>query len=75
MDSSILFNKFDNLPDFAKKEILDFIDYLSDKYGNKSKEPQKAKEFNFDWEGAISDYSKQYTSLELQKKANEWRSI
>jgi Protein of unknown function (DUF2281) len=26
-----------------------------------------------DWAGALRDYRAQYTSLELQKKASEWR--
>ena len=31
------------------------------------------KPLNLKWAGALKDYKKEFTSLELQKKALEWR--
>jgi hypothetical protein len=33
----------------------------------------KGGKFKFDWEGGLSDLKEQYTSVELQHKALEWR--
>ncbi len=51
-----------------RQEVLDFAQYLL----SKRKKP-KRKKFKMDWAGALSEYRDQYTSLELQKKALEWR--
>ena len=37
----------------------------------RSKGPQGRP--TFDWAGALKEYRDQYTALELQKKALEWR--
>lgn len=39
----------------------------------KSKRKKEKGKLLQDWAGAIRDYKEQYTSLELQKKALEWR--
>ncbi len=79
MDSTILINSFQKLPLSAQQEVLDFIEFISKKYmGNKEtnkKKSVKTQKFKFEWEGAISEYNKQYTSVELQHKASEWRGI
>ncbi len=74
MDTVILLNKFQNLPDFAQKEVADFVDYISKKYSTRRKSLAKNNNLKFEWEGAIADYSNQYTSVELQHKAKEWRN-
>lgn len=69
MEAEILINKFQNLPESAKKELIDFLDFLSSRYNKK----QKAKKgsFSFDWEGRLKDLNE--TSVELQHNANQWR--
>ena len=74
MDTVILLSKFQKLPEFAQKEVADFIEYISNKYSKKKRNTTKNNELTFEWEGAISDYSDQFTSVELQHKANEWRN-
>lgn len=61
--------KLDELPINLKREVLDYIEFLLQKYG---KEEKKVK-FKFDWEGGLSNLKKKYTSVELQHKALEWR--
>ena len=58
-----------NLPPDLQKEVEDFIQFLL----NKQKKRKPAKKLRQDWAGALKDYRDKYTSLELQKKALEWR--
>jgi hypothetical protein len=57
-----------NLPPEFHQEVIDFVDFLLEK-----RVRQGGKKLRQDWAGALKDYRKQYTSLELQKKAVEWR--
>lgn len=56
--------KIKNLPPELQKEVNRFIDSLIRK---------KKKEPNFSWVGALREYRDKFTSVELQKKALEWR--
>ena len=69
MEADILIHKFQNLPKSAKKELLDFLDFLSDRYEKKKK--NENKNFSFDWSGGLKDLDD--TSVGLQHKANQWR--
>jgi len=57
------------LPLELRREVEDFVDFLLEKRTPQS----KARKPRLDWAGALSEYRDQYTSLELQKKAIEWR--
>ncbi len=61
--------KLDKLPPDLKREVLDYIEFLLQKYGNRLKKER----FRFDWEGGLSNLRENYTSVELQHKASEWR--
>jgi hypothetical protein len=69
MEADILINKFQNLPESAKSELMDFLDFLTSRYAKKQN--QKKETFSFDWEGGLKDLKE--TSVELQHKANQWR--
>jgi len=58
----------DQLPPELEQEARDFVEFLLKKRAEK-----KGRKLRQDWAGALSDYRDQYTSLELQKKALEWR--
>lgn len=60
--------KIKTLPPDLKQEVIDFIDFLLEKRKRKT----QAK-LSLSWFGKLSDLRDQYTSLELQKKALEWR--
>lgn len=49
MEAEVLINKFQNLPQHAKKELFDFLDFLTSRY--KKAKFRKNKGFSFDWEG------------------------
>lgn len=56
------------LPPESQAEVRDFVEFLLEKRKRKS-----AGRLRQDWAGALSDYREEYTSLELQKKALDWR--
>jgi len=60
--------KLKQLPPNLYEEVIDFIDFLiAKKVSTRKKKPK------LDWVGGLKEYRHQYTSLELQKKALEWR--
>lgn len=56
------------LPPELQREVEDFVNFLIEK-----KVKKHGGMLRQDWAGALKDYRNQYTSLELQKKALEWR--
>jgi hypothetical protein len=56
------------LPPDLKQEVVDFIRFLLSKRAK-----QAGKRLRQDWGGALKEYRQQYSALELQKKALEWR--
>ena len=56
------------LPPELRKEVEDFVQFLIEKRAR-----THGKKLRQDWAGALRDYRDQYTSLDLQKKALEWR--
>ena len=56
------------LPVELKAEVRDFVIFLLEKRAHKL-----GRKLRQDWAGALKEYREQYTSLELQKKALEWR--
>jgi hypothetical protein len=56
------------LPPDCQEEVRDFVEFLLERRGRK-----RGRKLRQDWAGALKDYRDQYTSLELQKKALEWR--
>lgn len=56
------------LPPELHREVIDFVEFLLEK-----RVRQGGKKLSQDWAGALKDFRGQYTSVELQKKALEWR--
>jgi len=57
----------ENLPEDLKREVKDFAEYLLTKSKTK-------KRLSLKWKGNLRKYKKDFTSVELQKKALEWRT-
>ncbi len=72
VSSETIMRKLELLPETAKREVADFIDFLVYK-GKPKKKATKKKKLSQNWANALSHYRDQYTSLELQEKALEWR--
>jgi hypothetical protein len=60
--------KLKKLPRDLKDEVEDYVDYLLERKCKKN-----AKKPNLNWIGGLREFKDQYTALELQKKADEWR--
>lgn len=74
MNVNEISSKIDRLPNHLVPEVLDYIEFLLNKYGSNEIDRNEAKnKFQFDWEGGLSKLRDQYTSVELQHKALEWR--
>ncbi len=75
MQATLLIEKkLKKLPPNKQKEVSDYVDFLVERYENKEKKKNKrSPKFKFDWERALSELKDKYTSVELQKKALEWR--
>ena len=56
------------LPTDLRAEVQDFIEFLLAKRGQRVRGALRQN-----WAGALRDSSQQYTSVELQHKASEWR--
>ena len=70
MEITSFISDFENLPKQIQEQVLDYIEFLMKKYKKKEKRDQK---FKFDWEDGLFDLKKDFTSVELQHKANELR--
>lgn len=58
---------WDKLPPDVKQEAKDFIEFLMSR-----RRPAK-QPMTFSWAGGLEELKGQYTSVELQHKANDWR--
>ena len=59
--------KIKHLPPDIYQEATDFINFLL------RKRSKTRKKLRLNWAGAIKEYRDKFTSVELQKKALEWR--
>lgn len=62
--------RIQELPEYLRREVLDYVDFLSIKYKGKLRNEKK---FVFDWEGGLLEVQENFTSVELQHKSMEWR--
>ena len=69
MNTQIIHAKVGQLSEDLQREVLDYIEFLLQKYHHQV----KTEKFQFDWEGGLSPLKGRYTSVELQHKALEWR--
>lgn len=67
-DEKMIEELIKELPPELRKEVEDFVEFLLAKHSRK-----RGRYLRQDWAGALKEYREQYTSLELQKKALEWR--
>lgn len=56
------------LPPELQQEVTDFVQFLLEKRSRRTGKPLRQ-----DWAGALREYRHEYTSMELQKKALQWR--
>jgi hypothetical protein len=56
------------LPPDLRDEVRDFAEFLLSKQTHR-----RGKTLRQDWAGALRDHRDEYTSLELQRQALQWR--
>ncbi len=56
------------LPPDAQAQVRDFVEFLLARKGRQPK-----RRLRQDWAGALRDCREEYTSLQLQRQALEWR--
>lgn len=69
MNTHPIENRFNVLPDDLKKEVLDFIDFLM----AKRKQEKISSQFDFTWEGGLTDFKDDFNSVDLQHQSMDWR--
>jgi hypothetical protein len=57
-------------PPYLLEELSVYIEFLASK-----RKVKKERKFRLNWVGALEAENKNYTSLELQKKALDWRNL
>ena len=71
MDTYSIEKKLNLLTEELKSEVMDFIDFLLLK--RKSNATQKKDQFDFLWEGGLSEAGQEFSSVELQHRSTDWR--
>jgi hypothetical protein len=69
MNTRLIENKFNVLPDDLKREVLDFIDFLM----AKRRHEKILSQFDFTWEGGLTDFKDDFSSVDLQHRSMDWR--
>ena len=67
MKKDVLEEKIKQLTPEEQEQVLKFIDEIIS-----AKKPKEKRKLKFDWAGGLADLQDKYTSVELQKKINEW---
>jgi hypothetical protein len=70
MDPKQLAKKIGRLSSRRQQEAEQFVDQLLAQEEKQNADPGP---FSFEWAGALAHLRDKYTSVELQKKASEWR--
>jgi hypothetical protein len=69
MNTQNINEKFQSLPHYLKREVLDYIEFLTKRY----KVHHKEKRFSFKWEGGLKELKEQFSAVNLQHKAKDYR--
>lgn len=69
MNTQQLNEKFESLPYYLRKEVLDYIEFLTRRHKIQSKK----EPFSFSWEGELKDLKERFSSVDLQHKVRDYR--
>ena len=69
MNTHEINEKIKLLPDYLKREIADYIDFLIKRYAAEGEK----KIFSFKWEGGLKELKGQYNAVNLQHKVKDYR--
>lgn len=63
--------KVKNLPPEMQREVMDFVEFLIQR--REAARKPDSKRVGQSWAGGLSEFREQFTSVDLQHKASEWR--
>jgi len=72
MSRDAIIAKIESLPEESRKQLLAFLNFLAEQSGQLTPST-KSPGFKFNWAGGMADLRKEFTAVELQHQANEWR--
>jgi hypothetical protein len=72
MSRDAIIAKIESLPEDSRKQLLAFLDFLAGQSGQLT-QSAKPPGFKFTWAGGMADLGKEFTAVELQHKASDWR--
>ncbi|MCK9210309.1 MAG: DUF2281 domain-containing protein [Ignavibacteriaceae bacterium] len=61
--------KVNELPEYLRKNVELYIDFLLEK-----QKPKKRTKLKQTWAGSLKQFNNEYSSVELQKLALKWRN-
>jgi hypothetical protein len=72
MSRDAIIAKIESLPEESRKQLLAFLNFLAEQSGQLT-QSTKPPGFKFNWAGGLADLGQEFTAVELQHKASEWR--
>jgi hypothetical protein len=72
MSREAIIAKIESLPEESQKRLLAFLNFLAEQPGQPA-QSGKPPGFKFKWAGGLADLGREFTAVELQHKAGEWR--
>ena len=72
MSREAIIAKIESLPEQSRKQLLAFLNFLAEQTGQLAQSAQPPG-FKFNWARGFADLGKEFTAVELQHKASEWR--
>jgi len=69
MDEKEIELKIKQFPDYLRKEVLDYMEFLLKKY---SRQIKREKKFKFEWEGEVVYQSYEKNLLRLNCNIKQW---
>ena len=72
MSRELILEKIESLPDEARGQLLAFLEFLSAQ-AHQAAQVAPAPGFKFNWAGGLADLSQEFSAVELQHQASEWR--
>jgi hypothetical protein len=72
MRRDLIIEKIESLPKESRAQLEAFLDFLVEQT-NQLPTSAQPPGFKFNWAGGLADLGGEFTAVELQHKANDWR--
>ena len=72
MSRELILEKIEGLPEESRRQLIAFLDFLSGQ-ASRPAQASPAPGFKFNWAGGLADLSQEFSAVELQHRASEWR--